>query len=194
MQLVDESSECLERPKTMRAKRARARRAALSIFDPRAWLHLLKIVNYYNHTHVMPRRALSHGKATAISPTASFSNAHNIRLGNGCHIGAHCALWAGETHGKIIAGDNLLLGPNVMMTAASYRYNAGAPVTKQPMKEATIRIGHDVWIGTNAVILPGAHIGDGAIIGAGVVVRGAVAPRAVVALQTPDQTGAREIR
>ncbi|RED57575.1 acetyltransferase-like isoleucine patch superfamily enzyme [Cohnella lupini] len=31
-------------------------------------------------------------------------------------------------------------------------------------------IGHDVWIGTNVVILPGVKIGNGAIIGAGAVV------------------------
>jgi tetrahydrodipicolinate N-succinyltransferase len=28
-------------------------------------------------------------------------------------------------------------------------------------------IGHDVWIGMNAIILPGATIGNGVIVGAG---------------------------
>lgn len=32
------------------------------------------------------------------------------------------------------------------------------------------RIGHDVWIGTNAVILQGVTVGDGAVVGAGAVV------------------------
>ncbi len=31
-------------------------------------------------------------------------------------------------------------------------------------------VGNDVWIGQNATILPGVHIGDGAIIGASAVV------------------------
>lgn len=38
-----------------------------------------------------------------------------------------------------------------------------------PFKGDTV-IGNDVWIGQNAVILPGVHIGDGAIIGADCVV------------------------
>lgn len=41
-------------------------------------------------------------------------------------------------------------------------------------------IGNDVWIGTNAVILRGVHIGNGAIVGAGAVVTRNVEPYSVV--------------
>lgn len=41
-------------------------------------------------------------------------------------------------------------------------------------------VGHDVWLGYGALILPGTHIGNGAIIGAGAVVRGSVPDYAVV--------------
>ena len=44
-----------------------------------------------------------------------------------------------------------------------------------PIKGDTV-IGNDVWIGRNAVILPGVHIGDGAIIGANSVVGSDVKP------------------
>ena len=47
-----------------------------------------------------------------------------------------------------------------------------------PLKGDTV-IGNDVWIGQNAVILPGVHIGDGAIIGASSVVGGDVPPYAI---------------
>ncbi len=43
-----------------------------------------------------------------------------------------------------------------------------------------IIIGNDVWIGYQAVVLSGVHIGDGAIIGARAVVTGDVAPYTVV--------------
>ena len=49
-----------------------------------------------------------------------------------------------------------------------------------PFKGDTV-IGNDVWIGQNAVILPGVSVGDGAIIGANSVVGSDVAPYTVVA-------------
>ncbi len=48
-----------------------------------------------------------------------------------------------------------------------------------PLKGDTV-IGNDVWIGQNAVILPGVHIGDGAIIGANSVVGSDVPPYTIV--------------
>lgn len=44
-----------------------------------------------------------------------------------------------------------------------------------------ILIGHDVWVGHSAIILPGVSIGHGAVIGAGAVVTKAVPPYAIVA-------------
>ena len=40
-------------------------------------------------------------------------------------------------------------------------------------------VGNDVWIGQNATILPGVHIGDGAIIGANTVVAKDIPPYAI---------------
>ena len=48
-----------------------------------------------------------------------------------------------------------------------------------PFKGDTV-IGNDVWIGQNAVILPGVSIGDGAIIGANSVVGSDVEPYTIV--------------
>ena len=44
-----------------------------------------------------------------------------------------------------------------------------------------VEVGHDVWIGHGAIILPGVKIGHGAVIAAGAVVTKDVGPHAVVA-------------
>ncbi|SMX42130.1 CatB-related O-acetyltransferase [Maliponia aquimaris] len=49
----------------------------------------------------------------------------------------------------------------------------------QPDTRDTV-IGHDVWLGYGALVLPGARIGNGVIVGAGAVVRGTVPDYAVV--------------
>ena len=49
-----------------------------------------------------------------------------------------------------------------------------------PFKGDTV-IGNDVWIGQNAVILPGVHIGSGAVIGANSVVGSDVPPYTIAA-------------
>ena len=52
--------------------------------------------------------------------------------------------------------------------------------SEMPFKGDTV-IDNDVWIGQNATILPGVHIGDGAIVGANSVVGSDVAPYTIVA-------------
>ncbi|MGR3270021.1 antibiotic acetyltransferase [Thalassococcus profundi] len=49
----------------------------------------------------------------------------------------------------------------------------------QPDTRDTL-VGHDVWLGYGAQVMPGARIGSGVIVGAGAVVRGAVPDYAVV--------------
>jgi virginiamycin A acetyltransferase len=60
------------------------------------------------------------------------------------------------------------------------KWNENIPsLDKMPVKGDTI-IGNDVWIGQDAVILPGVKIGDGAIIGMKSVVGSDVEPYTIV--------------
>jgi phosphonate metabolism protein (transferase hexapeptide repeat family) len=47
-------------------------------------------------------------------------------------------------------------------------------------REQRITIGHDVWIGHGAILMPGVNVGVGAVIGAGAVVTKDVEPYAIV--------------
>ncbi len=155
-----------------------------AIVDPRAYLHALRILNYYNYTHVVPRRRLSLGPGARISPNAGFAHPERISAGHRLSLGARTQLWAGPGGGRIRMGDDVLFGPDVLVTAASYRFDDGSPVGEQAMDEADVLIGNDVWIGARAIILPGTRIGDGAVIGAGAVVSGTV-PAGAVAVGVP---------
>ena len=63
-------------------------------------------------------------------------------------------------------------------TLEGWEMNTPDP-SEMPFKGDTV-IGNDVWIGQNAVVLPGVHIGDGAIIGANSVVGSDVDPYTIV--------------
>ena len=177
--------------KTQKSRGQRLSRLLKSTVNPKAWAHLIKIVNYYNYTHVAELPRISRGADAKISPTASFANGHNIILGDRVSIGAGCNLWAGNGTAKVVLEDDVLLAPNVMIIASNYRFNDGSPVTEQAMNERDILIGKDVWLGYGAVVLAGARIGDGAIIGAGAIVRGTVEPNAIIAAVPPAVIGER---
>ena len=71
--------------------------------------------------------------------------------------------------GKVEIGDNVFIGPNCGI------YTAGHPINAKVRNEGLefakrIKIGNDVWIGGNVVILPGVEIGNNVVIGAGSVV------------------------
>jgi phosphonate metabolism protein (transferase hexapeptide repeat family) len=63
-------------------------------------------------------------------------------------------------------------------------YFTGAKIDKayrESRQRERVEIGHDVWIGHGAIILPGVRIGHGAVVAAGAVVTRDVEPHAIVA-------------
>jgi acetyltransferase-like isoleucine patch superfamily enzyme len=114
-------------------------------------------------------------------------------MGARVRIGARCVFWAGPGHGHVRIGDDVMFGPEVMITASTYRFNGGQPVTDQAMDEADVVIGDDVWVGARAILMPGARIGDGAIIGAHALVRSEI-PAMAIAVGSPARVvGQRNI-
>lgn len=176
------------------SRSGRLLRLILGALDPRAWAHAVKIVNYYNYSHVVPLRRVTLGRGCAISPNATFANPERIVLGDRVTLGARVMLWAGPGRARIVIGDDTLFAPDVMVTAANYRFDDGQPVTAQAMDEAEVSIGRDVWLGARAIVLPGARIGDGAIIAAGAVVRGEIPAMAIAGGVPARILGQRRLR
>jgi acetyltransferase-like isoleucine patch superfamily enzyme len=144
--------------------------ALLAFVDPRFYVHGLKMVRLCYDGHVRQLRLMTFGGEVHISPTASFAHGERITIGRGTHVGERCSLWAGKSTGRITIGDNVLIAPDVFVTAANYATALGAPLMDQPMVERDVVIGNDVWLATKVVVLPGVHIGDGCVVGAGAVV------------------------
>ena len=80
----------------------------------------------------------------------------------------------------VTIGDNVFIGPNVGIYTITHALN---PTQRNAgiMAARPVRIGSNVWICANAIILPGVTIGDGAVIAAGCVVSRPVPPLTLAA-------------
>jgi len=88
----------------------------------------------------------------------------NIKVGENVFINACCRF---QDQGGIEIGDGSLIGHNTTIATLNHDFN---PATRANLTPSSVKIGKNVWIGSDCTILPGVEIGDGAIIGAGSVV------------------------
>ena len=98
----------------------------------------------------------------------------NLTVGKNVFINSGCKL---QDQGGITIGDGTLIGHNVVLATLNHDLN---PARRRDLHPAPIRIGKNVWIGSNATVVPGVSIGDGAIVAAGAVVTKDVPPNTVV--------------
>ena len=119
------------------------------------------------------------GKNTKISSFVKIKVKNGfIKIGKNCSINSFSFLDADE--GGLKIGDNVLISPGVGIHGSSYIHNDKTkPIIDQGIVSKGIRIGNDVWIGSNSTILDGVTIGRGSIIGAGSVVTTDIPPFSV---------------
>ncbi len=91
-------------------------------------------------------------------------------------VGKYCSISWNVTVGAV----NHLLS-RLTTHAFPCRTRFGLTDVEGKMPQVRTTVGNDVWIGCNAVVLPGVTVGDGAVIAAGAVVTEDVPPYAVVA-------------
>ena len=99
----------------------------------------------------------------------------NIHLGKNVFINSGCRF---QDQGGIYIGNNVLIGHNVVLATLNHEEN---PKKRGNLIPSPIKIADNVWIGSNATVLPGVTIGKNAIIAAGAVVTKDVGKNTVVA-------------
>ena len=102
----------------------------------------------------------------------------NIKIGKNVFINACCRF---QDQGGIEIGDGSLIGHNTTIATLNHDFN---PAKRQNLTPRPVKIGKNVWIGSDCTILPGVEIGDGAIIGAGSVVTKSI-PANTIAVGNP---------
>jgi acetyltransferase-like isoleucine patch superfamily enzyme len=87
----------------------------------------------------------------------------------------------GIFYGPLSVGNKCAVAAHVVFASVAHSHaDSDVPFIEQPMDQRMITLEDNVWIGANAVILPGVRIGTGSIIGAGAVVTKDVPPYSVM--------------
>lgn len=87
---------------------------------------------------------------------------------------------------RVSIGDNTIIAPNTIIVDTDFhaQWPPESRFGSKPENDREVKIGKNVWISMNVIILKGAQIGDNSIIGAGSVVTSAI-PGNVIAAGNP---------
>lgn len=122
-----------------------------------------------------PYRLFSLGRNSVVESYSCINNAvGDVLIGSNTRIGIHNTII-----GPVTIGDNVNLAQGITVTALNHNFeDTSKRIDEQGISTKPVEIKDDVWIGANAVILPGVTIGSHAVVAAG----------AVVTTDVPDNT------
>jgi acetyltransferase-like isoleucine patch superfamily enzyme len=163
----------------------------VSTLKLRVALNYLRFIGRNNRIidlgRIHPSAAIANSEFGHWSAAASYSRVSHSVLGRYTSIGRSTKV----THADIgsfcsISWDvtiNAVLHPMDRLTTNAFAYvpEVGGFVGERTQRHERVQIGNDVWIGAQAIIMPGVRIGDGAVIGAGSIVTRDVEAYEVVA-------------
>lgn len=120
-----------------------------------------------------PYRTFSIGKNSVVESFSCINNAvGDVVIGDFSRIGIHSTVI-----GPVTIGSHVNLAQGITVTALNHNFSAKDKfIDEQGVATSPIVIEDDVWIGANAVILPGVRIGRHSVIAAGAVVNRDVPP------------------
>ena len=125
-----------------------------------------------------PYRLFSLGNYSVIESFACINNAvGDVIIGDHTRIGLHNTII-----GPVDIGSHVNLAQGITVTALNHNFSdTKKRIDEQGVITNPVTIEDDVWVGANAVILPGVTIGEHCVVAAGAVVTKDVPPHSLVA-------------
>ena len=125
-----------------------------------------------------PYRKFSLGDYSVIESFACINNAvGDVIIGDHTRIGLHNTII-----GPVTIGCHVNLAQGITVTALNHNFEASDKrIDEQGVSTTPVTIEDDIWIGANAVILPGVTIGNHSVVAAGAVVTKDIPPHSLVA-------------
>lgn len=114
-----------------------------------------------------PYRRFSLGQHSVVESYSCINNAvGDVVIGDHTRIGLHNTII-----GPVTIGSHVNLAQGITVTALNHNFDdTKKRIDEQGIATKPVVISDDVWIGANAVILPGVTIGRHAVVAAGAVV------------------------
>lgn len=114
-----------------------------------------------------PYRRFSLGRKSVIESYACINNAvGDVIIGDYTRIGLHNTII-----GPVTIGSHVNLAQGITVTALNHNFSeCRLRIDEQGVSTKPVVIADDVWIGANAVILPGVTIGRHCVVAAGAIV------------------------
>ena len=134
-------------------------------------------LNFKEYTALLKKLLGSVGNGIFIEPPFNCSNGKNIHVGDDFLVSSNVTI---SDEAPVYIGDYCIIGPNTLITTVSHPLSP-AQRREHVATAISIKIGNDVMIGANVVILPGVTIGNRVIVGAGSVVTHDIPDDVVVA-------------
>jgi acetyltransferase-like isoleucine patch superfamily enzyme len=114
-----------------------------------------------------PYRRFSLGQHSVVESFCCINNAvGDVIIGDYTRIGLHNTII-----GPVTIGNHVNLAQGITVTALNHNFSDSSKrIDEQGVSTSPVTIKDDVWIGANAVILPGVTIGSHCVVAAGAVV------------------------
>ena len=125
-----------------------------------------------------PYRKFRLGDYSVIESFACINNAvGDVIIGDHTRVGLH-----NTVIGPVTIGSYVNLAQGITVTALNHDFaDSEKRIDEQGVSTTPVVIEDDVWIGANAVVLPGVRVGTHSVIAAGAVVTKDVPPHSIVA-------------